>query len=193
MIKRNIKYQNNIVIILLIILFIYPNASSKGYSLFNYKLNKSINYVPHNNFGSQTITDFNEALAKWNYELGTTLMKRDYALRHSDSTYPKSDGINRIYRISTGYGNYIAQNTVRHSNGSVIESDINFNMYYPFSNGAVSNHFDVYSIFLHETGHTLGINHSEYSDAVMYAHSYRGVLKRNLHFDDVRAVSVIYK
>ncbi|OWM71589.1 hypothetical protein CDL15_Pgr005776 [Punica granatum] len=44
---------------------------------------------------------------------------------------------------------------------------------------------DLESVTLHEIGHTLGLNHSQDPDAVMYAYLNAGVTKRQLQQDDI--------
>ena len=72
---------------------------------------------------------------------------------------------------------------------SIDEADIalstNFNWY---TDGI--NDFDIETVLLHENGHALGLGHSEYTEAVMYAY-YHGV-QRVLHSDDIAGISALY-
>ena len=71
----------------------------------------------------------------------------------------------------------------------VDEADIalstNFNWY---TDGI--NDFDIETVLLHENGHALGLGHSEYTEAGMYAY-YHGV-QRVLHSDDIAGISALY-
>lgn len=74
----------------------------------------------------------------------------------------------------------------------VLESDINFNMCHKFANVAVSDHYDVFSVFLHESGHTVGLEHSQYGIAVMWYEAPLGYTKRGLTFDERNGLARIY-
>lgn len=172
---------------------IFIATSSFAYSLLSWKIGSdTLIYLPHKNFSSQSISDFNEALYEWNHQAGRTLMRREPHLRHSTSNYPKEDYSNRIYRLAVGRDKYLAQNSVSKENGIVVDSDININISHPYANGSFAGTFDTFSVFLHESGHTVGLGHSEYFNAVMYDTISSGVLKRTLHFDDRNGVNRIY-
>jgi MYXO-CTERM domain-containing protein len=53
------------------------------------------------------------------------------------------------------------------------------------------NNVDTQSIATHEEGHFLGLNHTPYESAIMYA-AYSGGLKRTLTGDDVQGVCALY-
>ena len=121
-------------------------------------------------------------------------MTRSPSTVHNLTNYASGDGQNSIYRINIGNQDYIAENTVWYGD-YVIESDINFNMYYSFANSAQPNAFDVWSIFLHETGHTAGLDDlysSSYSTSVMYKWSNTNTTKRYLVQDDIDGINEIY-
>ena len=50
--------------------------------------------------------------------------------------------------------------------------------------------FDLFTVALHEFGHTLGLGHSNFTNAVMFG-SYSGA-KRTLHVDDIAGIEQIY-
>lgn len=52
--------------------------------------------------------------------------------------------------------------------------------------------FDFQTVLLHELGHCFGIDHSEYTDAVMYFASYNGEARRTLSDDDEDALIALY-
>lgn len=52
------------------------------------------------------------------------------------------------------------------------------------------NDYDPETVLLHENGHLVGLGHSSYTAAVMYA-TYNGV-KRTLHFDDEEGITYLY-
>lgn len=78
--------------------------------------------------------------------------------------------------------------------------------YYPPSNGGAwagdmildssenwsigSSGFDLFSIVLHELGHSLGLDHTDVEEAVMYPY-YHGVIS-GLHADDIAGIQYIY-
>lgn len=105
-------------------------------------------------------------------------MKR-YINRHYKTSYPNYDGMNAIYRVNVG-ADYLAQTTWWRHNGTNIisEADININMYYPYANSAQPGKFDTWTVFIHEAGHVIGLNHSEYTEAVMAPSISAGVTKK---------------
>jgi hypothetical protein len=75
------------------------------------------------------------------------------------------------------------------------ESDISFNSNYNWNcEGNPSyTEMDVQNIATHELGHSLGLGHTSYSDATMYAYaSYGETKKRTLHFDDIDGIEYLY-
>nr|XP_043637527.1 metalloendoproteinase 5-MMP-like [Erigeron canadensis] len=68
-----------------------------------------------------------------------------------------------------------------------------YNSAIPWSVGPrpVRNHFDLETVALHEIGHLLGLDHSQYRDAVMFASINAGIVK-GLNFDDIQGIKVLY-
>ena len=77
------------------------------------------------------------------------------------------------------------------SSGKVLEADILINTYLPFSNGGASNTYDTWTVFIHEAGHVLGLDHSWVADSVMYV-SDIGTVKRYPSLDDEQGIYSIY-
>ncbi|KAI3829130.1 hypothetical protein L1987_03246 [Smallanthus sonchifolius] len=57
--------------------------------------------------------------------------------------------------------------------------------------GAVSNAYDVETLALHEIGHLLGLGHSQYENAIMWAAFSSGVTK-GLNSDDIQGLKALY-
>jgi hypothetical protein len=76
-----------------------------------------------------------------------------------------------------------------YSTGIDDEADTALNTRFRWTTGSGSG-YDVETVLLHEIGHTLGLDHSSVSAAVMYA-TYAGV-RRSLHEDDKRGVTYLY-
>ena len=72
---------------------------------------------------------------------------------------------------------------------SIDEADMAINTNFSWSTDG-SNGYDVESVILHENGHVVGLGHSEYGEAVMYA--YYVELRRSLDSDDIDGVSSLY-
>lgn len=69
-------------------------------------------------------------------------------------------------------------------------------MYYSWSNSAQSGRYDVYSVFLHELGHTIGLGDVEddgYIDkSIMYQYVFKNKERRQLLSDDLAGVAALY-
>jgi len=72
---------------------------------------------------------------------------------------------------------------------TIDEADMALNTNFSWANDGVSD-FDVQTVFLHENGHVLGLDHSPVEGAVMEA-SYEGV-RRTLHQDDKDGITFLY-
>lgn len=51
---------------------------------------------------------------------------------------------------------------------------------------------DLVSVATHEIGHLLGLAHSQFEDAIMYAYFATGVTKRDLNQDDIEGIRALY-
>ncbi|XP_024382318.1 metalloendoproteinase 1-MMP [Physcomitrium patens] len=56
-----------------------------------------------------------------------------------------------------------------------------------------SGSFDLLSVAIHEIGHILGLEHSNFQDAIMYPSISPLVAKQSLHADDVAGVQALYE
>ena len=72
------------------------------------------------------------------------------------------------------------------------EFDIVFDRDRPWTFDEAAVEVDFESVALHEFGHALGLDHSEYRDAVMYWSYAHGSVKRDLHPDDIAGLLAIY-
>ena len=95
-----------------------------------------------------------------------------------------------IYKTNAGSSKYIAGNWIKTTNGGkdLIESDIVFNVDHAFTNGAQRNAFDTWYVFLHETGHTLGLadTPSNINDAIMYSGSIADTIRLRTNSSNYR-------
>lgn len=114
---------------------------------------------------------------------------------HSSTGYSNDDGNNYVYKEDAGT-DYVAQCWYQWNLfGTLTESDININSYYSWANSAQSGCYDLYSVFLHETGHAAGLADlydSGDSAAVMYGYSSTNTTKRVLTSDDEAGIEDIY-
>lgn len=176
--------------------YAYPS-----YALNGTKLNTDYDFVmiPHEGFGSTTISHFNEALWQWNRPLGFTLMSRSATQRHNDTGFPKNDDQAYIYRESNTSVMGPGQARRYRSNpfSSVLRSaDILINTAFKFTNSSSpkSNEYDTWTVFLHEAGHVAGLDHHPAgfaSSSVMVPHDPGGT-HRYLQSDDISGIQAIY-
>ncbi|XP_070661286.1 metalloendoproteinase 1-like [Malus domestica] len=54
------------------------------------------------------------------------------------------------------------------------------------------NQYDLVWVATHELGHVLGLMHSTFSDAIMYAYVGAGRTRRALHSDDIAGIKALY-
>ena len=163
-----------------------------AYSLTGAKLVNGIHYYYHQDFGSLTISQMKSACTTINNEIGRSVLTISDIWVHNLFDCPNFDGVSRIYRDTLGTEtNYLAINFWNLPIGPVSESDVVINASHPFANSAQPGKYDVWSVFLHEMGHTVGLNHSAQTSAVMYAHTSPGVAKRALTQDDKNGIAAM--
>ncbi len=102
----------------------------------------------------------------------------------SDPLYSKS--FNTITWIDTPNpsDNMIAHAKIWQYEPVAFEFDIFMNTDYDFALGAVPGRYDLVSSFVHELGHVLGLDHTDYDAAVMHGHLPPGTTKRVLGKSD---------
>ncbi|WP_322174130.1 matrixin family metalloprotease [Acutalibacter caecimuris] len=104
-----------------------------------------------------------------------------------------NDGNNYIYRVTEPYFSWSPGFAEVRLNSSkkVVEADICFNTALPFGHGG-AGYYDVWTVFMHEAGHVLGLDHpTNTTDAAMYSHP-RGTLVRALRQDDINGIAALY-
>lgn len=188
---------------------ISPSASAyrltsddNPYTTVSLDTSKTLAYFIEGSFGAVSFSHMNEALYQWNKESGYSLMRRDPNKRHyltDFGTSSSKDTLNLVYKIGVSE-RYLALNSIRISGYTVVESDINFNIKNKFVNGAVKDGWDTFSVFLHETGHTVGLcdipNPRDYEkDSVMVGNwesRTNSISWRKLRTDDINGLKVLY-
>jgi hypothetical protein len=108
------------------------------------------------------------------------------------------DGVNQLEWEFIGTGSTVAVTTTwsYRGSGEAVESDGQYNTYYPWSTSGASNAMDAESVIQHETGHTAGLNHPSGSGIeclTMYAYvNYGWTHGRTLGDGDILGVRAIY-
>ncbi len=105
----------------------------------------------------------------------------------NNRTAPVYDGVNNlVWKYDSD--SFLAATYLWYSGNTRYECDTVMNTRYNWS--CTGGQYDVQTVVLHEIGHTLGLGHSSYSAAVMYAY-YQGV-RRTLHSDDQNGIRSLY-
>ena len=192
--KKKVLSTVFIVIIISACLF----STAFAYTLSGYKVQNNLIYKPNNTIGQLSLVHMSDALGKWNSSAGKGILMLS-SITHNMYNYPMRDNQNYVYKMNTGTSAYVAQNSIWYNSATkiILESDIVFNMYYPYANNPNPGTalYDTYSIFLHEAGHTVGLDdlyNASDSAKVMYGIASPGTMKRNLHSDDVSGAQHIY-
>ncbi len=163
------------------------------------KGDKDFVFTPYEGFSSATIAQINHAFYEWNKYLpsGVHGVKREPTLRHNLSVFPNRDGRNLIYRCNEGPGFLGATyRRVFNYDGTLLESDIVANTYYNFANSGIADHYDIYSLFVHEAGHVLGFADMDdgiYTSSIMCETLPIGVEKRSVTEFEQIVLRDIYK
>lgn len=170
---------------------------AEAYQLQNYRMETQIWYQPHAVFLQPTKEAFRSSMVTWNAHLPEyRRVCFDWTV-HYVSRYPFHDGKNLITKEPMSDSSVVAQNycwcNVSLRGNTIVESDINLNYNQQWINGSDSDRYDVQSVMLHEVGHTVGLDHSEYKSAAMYAYSYKGAIKRSLSQDDIDGLNARYQ
>jgi hypothetical protein len=109
------------------------------------------------------------------------------------------DGVNQIEFVSLGASSTIAVTTTWYNRFThrAVESDGQYNTYYPWSRSGAAGAMDVLDIATHEIGHSFGLDHPKGSGGIscltMYAYAGLGeTQKRTLGDGDVLGLRAIY-
>lgn len=166
--------------------------AAEAYTLTGKHIANRLSFVPHSSFGSTSISHMNEACYQWNSQAGKEILKREPTQRHNSTSYPSNDGKNYIYKVNAG-SQYLAQCTWYFTGSVNTSADININSYYAWANSAQAGHYDLWTVFLHETGHAAGLDHSSVSGAVMWPTTASNFTNRYPQADDRAGINAIYK
>jgi len=180
------------IVAMIMVISLVPAPRASAYSLTGQRVNTMITFIPHNDFGTTTIAHFNQACYLWNSAIGYNLVYRDPTVRHTAYVYPSNDGRSYIYRVNIGSNDYVMQTTWYYNGNVVTSADINVNLFCPWANEQLSGFYDVWTVFLHELGHVLGLDHSSVTTAVMYKYVYTNKLNRYLTSDEISGLIKIY-
>lgn len=157
-----------------------------------YISNKLI-FVMDSTFSDTSKLHMSLGLSQWNYAAGKSLTEVSSGVHYGYTTYPNPDGNSYVYKDDAGTL-YVGETYIRTNSSShiIFECDININTHYEFANSAQKGKYDTYSVLLHESGHVIGLKHSEYSSAVMWKALGTGITKRDLTTDDKNGAKAIY-
>lgn len=179
--------------------FLFITATpANAYQLRGYKVDEPLIFYAYSGFGAESRAHMRSAALAWNACVDSfTPLVMSTSTHSATSGYGTSDGKNYIYRINAGTV-YVAQNRTSIRYGVVEEFDININVYYSWANSAQPNCYDVYSIVLHELGHTMGLEDLDersglsYETAVMWGKAQTNRTKRDLKQDDIDGIAAKY-
>ena len=180
-----IKARPIFTIICVLIVIPMLSVSALAYETNGNKIYDPITFIPNSQFGTTSRSHMRAAVGKWNSAAGSAKMSVSTTTHTKTSGYPRRDDNCYVYRINTGTSDYIAQCTsYRNLFGYLYEA-----------NSAQVGCYDLYSIFLHETGHAMGLSDlygSSDSAKVMYGYVNTNTTKRNLTADDKAGIASIY-
>ena len=107
-----------------------------------------------------------------------------------------NDGTNVVYWADTPdpADTFLARSTTFYSTatGNAVDTNIQFNNDYNWVDGAASGAFDTVSVAIHESGHSLGLDHAPDDAAIMYFSIRGGAVKRMLSLGDRGGVAALY-
>lgn len=184
------------IITLLPVIFI-SFVLSFAYVELKHTIGSTVTYYPYEGFDVLSHIHMQNAASVWNDAVEKTLISVSSTTQPNRIGFYKDDGKNYIYAEDVGRG-YVAHNHFWWSTtgGKLTQSDINLNMYYSWANSAKSGCYDVYSVFLHELGHTMGLGDVEASEyknkSIMYQYVFENKERRELLSDDLAGLAALY-
>jgi hypothetical protein len=89
-----------------------------------------------------------------------------------------------------GPGNVLAHGFYPPPNGGQRAGDLHFDDAETWSMNNPPTGIDLLTVAIHEIGHTLGLDHSNVTESIMFA--FYGGIRRNLHTDDIAGIRSIY-
>ncbi|MBM6952521.1 matrixin family metalloprotease [Enorma phocaeensis] len=155
-------------------------------------------YRPSISFYADTKESFRTAMQRWNAYLPEYRRVCFDSTTHPFANFPFQDGRNLIYKTPSSDPQNLAYNRYYRATYSgityLIESDININSNKKWINGYAADAFDVRSVFLHETGHTIGLGHTQDTrrSAVMYKNFDKGEIRDWPTTDDINGINACY-
>lgn len=192
------KRKSQIIAFFCCILFFISTTAlhSMAYNVKNTQINpyRPVSFIPYSGFSSNMVSYMEDSVNQWNDAAGVSLMSISSSRHDETFGFASKDGENHIYFIDAGT-EYAAITAIWDTSGVVTEVDININAYYSWVDGAQRNCIDFYSVFLHETGHAMGladVRDVSYRDVVMYYLIKDNTTKRTLAQDDKDGIQEIY-
>lgn len=152
---------------------------------------------PYSAKSDQHASIFNSAGNAWDAATGASIFGGVQS--GNDGTAGVQDFKNNIQWVNLGASSTVAQTLTwaYRGSGEAVESDAQYNTYYPWSTSGASNAMDVANVATHEVGHTFGLNHptstSTNSCLTMYAYvNYGQTFARTLGDGDILGIKAIY-
>ncbi len=151
----------------------------------------------HVNIPSVAYGALQGAANAWN-NAGSSFKFYYAGLTTATTSYSSPDNIHVIWSQNTGDTGTLAVNYFWYyiSSGELIDSDIEFNTYYPWSLSGGPNKYDIQSVATHELGHSLNLGDLYgpfHTEKTMYGYTSKGETKqRTLHQDDINGIRFIY-
>lgn len=191
-------------LVITLLLFAAPNGRAYTRNSERNYVSGALQFIPHKDFGATSISHMNEALYQWN-KIGNKkyTLSRSPTDRHSTTAFFagcssgvfsfNKDGRNYIYReFSTTFTAPGYTRFRMNASGKVLEADICINVSRPFANGDLPNRYDTWTVFIHEAGHVLGLDHpANNAYAVMNVYD-PGTILRYPQTDDKNGINAIY-
>ena len=198
MIKFRIKKFLSIVAVFILIslLFsIYSIANAEMVTL-DHSVWTTVIFVPYSGFSELSRQHFSYAAARWNSKLSWDPVICSLSSTHNLTNFTGGygDGNDYVYRYNTGTNNYLmlTHYIYNPTTGELYEADINVNTYYRWANSGTGGRHDIWSAFIHEIGHVLGLGHQDDVPSVMASNLPKDTERRELYTYDINLVRKIY-